>query len=126
MKFSKLTITCAMPRKFQFRYNAGIPGLIQTPRVQAVARERAFLRRNRNVPFLFGHTDHVALAMRQRARDRMHTIVREQQYLKQYPRISKYMPRRLLRKPQYPGFGKFIKRLSDGRRLFQFGVKPRL
>ena len=71
-----------MPRKYQFKYNAGIPGLIQTPRVQAVARERAFLRRNRNVPFLFGHTDDFAVAMRKRARDRMHTIAREQAYMR--------------------------------------------
>jgi len=91
-----------MPRKFQFRYNAGIPGLIQTPRVQAVARERAFLRRNRNVPYLFGHTDDVAVRMRNRARDRMHTIAREQQYMRLYP-PSPYRrpPMRIRTKPVY-------------------------
>ena len=95
-------------------------------RQEAVDRERRFLANNRRIPYLFGHTDDVAVRLRKRARDRMYTISREQQYLKQYPRISTYMPRRLLRKPQYKGYGKFIKRLSDGRRLFQFGVKPRL
>ena len=91
-----------MPRKFQFRYNAGIPGLIQTPRVQAVARERAFLRRHRNVPYLFGHTDHVAVRLRQRARDRMHTIAREQQYMRLYPpRPYRRPPMRIRSKPVY-------------------------
>lgn len=92
-------------------------------RQTAVDRERRFLANHRSIPYLFGHTDDVAVAMRKRARDRMHTIVREQAYLKQYPRYSSYMPRKLLRKPQYKGYGKFIQRLSDGRRLFQFGVK---
>ena len=92
-------------------------------RQTAVDRERKYMANNR---YGFGGHDYVAAHLRKRARDRMHTIAREQQYLKQYPRISTYMPRRLLRKPQYKGYGKFIKRLSDGRRLFQFGVKPRL
>lgn len=74
-----------MPRKFQFRYNAGIPGLIQTPRVQAVARERAFLRRHRNVPYLFGHTDDVAVSLRKRARDRMHATYDAQMYMRRTP-----------------------------------------
>ena len=79
-----------MARSWYTRSNAK-PKFIQTPRVQAVARELAFLRRNQHVPYLFGHTDDVAVAMRKRARDRAYTIHREQQYLKLYrPNFGNY------------------------------------
>jgi len=51
-------------------------------RQAAVDRERRFLANNSRIPYLFGHTDHVAVAMRKRARDRMHTIAREQAYMR--------------------------------------------
>jgi hypothetical protein len=82
------------------RYHGSHP-FMSKARHEAVDRERRFLANRRSTPHLFGHTDDVAVYLRKRARDRMHTIVREQQYLKQYPRISKYMPRRLLRNPKY-------------------------
>lgn len=103
----------------RYRYHASHP-FMSTARQTAVDRERKYLANN---AYRFDGDDYLAAHLRKRARVRMHTIVREQQYLKRYPRISKYMPRKLLRKPQYKGFGKYIKRLSDGRRLFQFGVK---
>ena len=70
-----------MARSWYTRSNA-TPNYIQTPRVQAVARERAWMARNQHIPYLFGHTDDVASYMRQRARDRMHTIAREQAYIR--------------------------------------------
>ena len=73
-----------MARSWYTRSNAK-PQFYQTPRVQAVARERAWMARNQHIPYLFGHTDDVAVHLRKRARDRMHTIAREQQYLRQYP-----------------------------------------
>lgn len=103
----------------RYRYHGSHP-FMSKARQAAVDADRKYLANN---AYRFGGHDYVAAHLRKRARDRMHTIAREQQYLKQYPRISKYMPRKLLRKPQYKGYGKFIKRLSDGRRLYQFGVK---
>ena len=51
-------------------------------RQTAVNRERYFLGNNQFVPHLFGHTDDVAVYLRKRARDRMHTIAREQAYMR--------------------------------------------
>jgi len=71
-------------------------------RQEAVDRERRFLANHRNIPYLFGHTDDVAVAMRKRARDRMHTIAREQRYLRRYPpRPYRRPPMRIKSKPVY-------------------------
>ena len=81
-----------MARSWYTRSDAK-PQFYQTPRVQAVARERAWMARNQHLPYLFGHSDDVASYMRQRARNRMHTIAREQQYMRLYP------PRRPYQRP---------------------------
>lgn len=86
-----------MARSWYTRSNVK-PNFIQTPRVKAVARERAWMAAH---PYSFEGHDYVAAHLRKRARDRMHTITRELQYLKRAPRVSNYMPRRLLRNPKY-------------------------
>lgn len=55
------------------------PNFIQTPRVKAVTRERAWMAAH---PHAFGGHDYVAAHLRKRARDRMHTIAREQAYMR--------------------------------------------
>jgi hypothetical protein len=67
-----------MARSWYTRSNAK-PKFIQTPRVKAVARERAWMAAH---PYAFGGHDYVAAHLRKRARDRMHTIAREQQYMR--------------------------------------------
>lgn len=66
------------------RYHGSHP-FMSKARHEAVDRERRFLANHRSIPYLFGHTDDVAVHLRRRARDRMHTIAREQQYLRLYP-----------------------------------------
>lgn len=116
-------------------------------RQTAVDRERKYMANNR---YGFGGHDYVAAHLRKRARDRMHTIVREQAYMRtanfgKY-KLNKYRhsmtkhpgtikrhtfragnKRYHFRQMSRPDlkYGKFIKTLSDGRRLHQFGVKPR-
>ena len=63
------------------RYHGSHP-FMSKARQEAVDRERRFLANHRSIPYLFGHTDDVAVHLRKRARDRMHTIVREQRYMK--------------------------------------------
>jgi hypothetical protein len=68
----------------RYRYHGSHP-FMSKARQAAVDRERRFLANNRRVPYLFGHTDDVAVYLRKRSRDRMHTIAREQQYMRRYP-----------------------------------------
>jgi hypothetical protein len=65
----------------RYRYHGSHP-FMSKARQAAVDRERRFLANNRRVPYLFGHTDDVAVYLRKRARDRMHTIAREQAYMR--------------------------------------------
>ena len=65
----------------RYRYHGSHP-FMSKARQQAVDRERYFLGNNQFVPHLFGHTDDVAVYLRKRARDRAHTIAREQQYMR--------------------------------------------
>ena len=102
--------------RYSYRYHGSHP-FMSKARQAAVDRERRFLANNSRIPYLFGHTDDVAVAMRKRARDRMHTIVREQQYLK-------------LHKPDFGNYklNKYRRSMTkhDGRvprRTFRFG-KP--
>ena len=95
-----------MARSWYTRSNAQ-PQFIQTPRVQAVARERAWMARNQHIPYLYGHTDDVAVYLRNRARDRMHTIAREQAYMRTAQfgqfRLNKYQSS----KTRYPKYFNF-------------------
>ena len=85
----------------RYRYHGSHP-FMSKARQEAVDRERRFLANHRNIPYLFGHTDDVAVAMRKRARDRMHTIAREQRYLRRYPpRPYRRPPMRIKSKPVY-------------------------
>lgn len=54
------------------------PNFIQTPRVKAVTRERAWMAAH---PYAFGDYDHVAAHLQKRNRDRSHAITRELHYL---------------------------------------------
>lgn len=90
---SKLIITCAMAR---YRYHGSHP-FMSKARQAAKDRERRFLADHQHIPFLFGHTDDVAVAMRKRARDRMHTIHREQMFMRRYPPRPKVYRRPALR-----------------------------
>jgi len=87
-------------------------------RQTAVNRERYFLGNNQFVPHLFGHTDDVAVYLRKRARDRMHTIAREQAYMRTAQfgqfKLNKYQSS----KTRYPKY------FQTGRPMLRIKTKP--
>jgi hypothetical protein len=101
-----------MARSWYSRSNAKAQ-FIQTPRVRAVARERAWMAAH---PYAFGDYDHVAAHLRRRAFNRMHTIVKEQQWLK---KNMWHSPRSQLQKsPAWKNHYHFTSSHRPGKRLF--------
>jgi hypothetical protein len=76
------------------------------------------MARNKHIPYLFGHTDDVAVHLRKRARDRMHTIAREQAYMRTAQfgqfKLNKYQSS----KTRYPKY------FQTGRSMLRIKTKP--